>query len=325
MVVWRPATEVLARCGAKSREHFASLRESGDDAARNATLSADTCAIISVQSSVMSVDRDRLAEIGALRLGKGAHESFASGAGVMEAVAYIAGEPFSDHPWCASPVLGALLRAWNDCLDDETRQRLKPYAARLVGTAGSEDDEERRREMLWEWVLGTLVPRWLETAGMHTEAERVRVDGRQVLADVHGKAWESRMAARARVEALVRDYIDSASAAESAAPAAAVYEAAAFAAAAYVAEAACAAAAAEPSDADDLLANAAAFLDAAGTAAACLDEETDAYVAYAAGADSAVAAGYAYVEAAWSASVRELQETAFYLLDRLIDVGQNRT
>lgn len=88
-------------------------------------------------------------------------------------------------------------------------------------------------------------------------------------------------------------------------------------------EAACAASAAEPSDADDLLANAAAFLDAAGTAAACLDEETDAYVAYAADADSAVAAGYAYVESAWSATVRGLQESAFELVDRLIDVRSN--
>lgn len=273
----------------------------------------------------MSVDSDRLAHVEALRLGKGPHDSFADGAGVMEAVAYIAGEPISDHPRCASPVLGAVLRAWNDCLDDETRQRLKPYVARLVGTGGSEHDDARRRDALWAWVLGTLVPRWLETAGMLAEAEQVRVDGRQALADVRDKAWENRMAARARVEALVRDYIDSDSASAHAAPAAAVYEAAAFAAAAYVAEAACAASAAEPSDADDLLANAAAFLDAAGTAAACLDEETDAYVAYAAGADSAVAAGYAYVEAAWSASVRELQESAFDLLDRLIDVRRDLT
>ena len=273
----------------------------------------------------MSVDTHRLAEVEGLRLAKGAHDSFASGAGVMEAVAYVAGELFSDHPGCASPVLSALLRTWNDCLDDDARQRLKPYVARLVGTAGSEHDEVRRREMLWEWVLSTLVPRWLETAGMHAEAEHVRVDGRLALAHVRDKAWESRMAARDRVEALVRDYIESDSASARAAPAAAVYEAAAFAAAAYVAAAACAASAAEPSDADDLLANAAAFLDAAGTAAACLDQDTDAYVAYAADADSAAAAGYAYAEAAWSDTVRELQESAFELLDRLIDVRRDVT
>ena len=273
----------------------------------------------------MPIDADRLDNLEAVRLGRGAHDSFTNGAGVMEAVSYVAGEPFSDHPQCASPVLSALLRSWNDCLDDDARQRLKPYVARLVGTAGSEHDEVLRREMLWEWVLSTLVPRWLETAGMHAEAEHVRVEGRLALANVRDTAWESRVAARERVEAQVRDYIESASAAEHAAPAAAVYEAAAFAAASYVAAAASAASACEPSDADALLANAAAFIDAAGTAAACLDADTDAYVAYAADADSAVAAGYAYVEAAWSGSVRELQESAFDLLDRLIDVRRDVT
>lgn len=33
---------------------------------------------------------------------------------VMEAVAYLAGEPWSDRPECASPVIGAFLRSWND-------------------------------------------------------------------------------------------------------------------------------------------------------------------------------------------------------------------
>lgn len=273
----------------------------------------------------MPIDADRLDNLEAVRLGRGAHDSFTSGAGVMEAVSYVAGEPFSDHPQCASPVLSALLRAWNDCLDDDARQRLKPYVARLVGTAGSDRDELVRREMVWEWLLSTLVPKWLETAGMHAEAEHVRVEGRVALDNVRDKAWASRMAARERVEAQVRDYIESASASEHAAPAAAVYEAAAFAAAAYVSAAACAASTAEAADADHLLANAAAFVDAAGTAAACLDEDTDAYVAYAADSDSAVGAGYAYVEAAWSASVGELQESAFDLLDRLIDVRGDAT
>jgi hypothetical protein len=123
---------------------------------------------------MMSIDTDRLAKVEALRLAKGAHDSFAKGASVMEAVAYVAGEPFSDHPQCASPVVGAFLRAWNDRLDDETRQHLKPYVVRLVGTAGSDKEERRRRDMLREWVLGTLVPTWLETAGMHAEAKDVR-------------------------------------------------------------------------------------------------------------------------------------------------------
>ena len=271
---------------------------------------------------MMSIDTDRLAKIETLRLAKGAHDSFASGAGVMEAVAYVAGEPFSDHPQCASPVVGAFLRSWNDRLDDETRQRLKPYVLRLVGTAGSDNDERRRRDMLWEWVLGTLVPTWLETAGMHAEAKDVRAHGRQALAHVREKAWERRMEARERLTALVRAYIASASASDHAAPAAAAYEAAAYGAAAYAASAADAATASDASDtADASLADAAASYDAVGAAAsAYVDTDTDAYAAYAAYADNAVAAAYAYVEAVMAPTVRELQDSAFDLLDRLIDV-----
>ena len=43
-------------------------------------------------------------DIEALVLQKGAHRSAAEGMCIMEAVAYVAGEPFSDHPSCASPV-----------------------------------------------------------------------------------------------------------------------------------------------------------------------------------------------------------------------------
>jgi hypothetical protein len=267
-----------------------------------------------------SIDTDRIAKIEALRLAKGAHDSFASGAGVMEAVAYLAGEPFSDHPKCASPIVGAFLRSWNDRLDDQTRQRLKSYVVRLVGTAGSDNDERRRRDMLWEWVLGTLVPTWLETAGMHAEAKDVRAHGREALAHVRETAWERRMAARERLTALVRAYVASASA--QAAPAAAAYEAAAYAAAAYAASSAYAASASDASDtADASLADAATSYDAAGAAAsAYVDGETDAYAAYAADADNAAAAAYAYVEVALAPTVRELQDSAFDLLDRLIDV-----
>ncbi|MDP9133595.1 MAG: hypothetical protein M3N56_02075 [Actinomycetota bacterium] len=63
----------------------------------------------------------------------------------MEWVALIAGEAHSDHPRCASPVLGAFARAWNDALDDHDRQRLRPALARVIGTARDGRDEERAR------------------------------------------------------------------------------------------------------------------------------------------------------------------------------------
>ncbi|HWC30714.1 MAG TPA: hypothetical protein VG845_11600, partial [Dehalococcoidia bacterium] len=79
------------------------------------------------------VNPDRLAELKTVTLDAGGHKPDGEFC-VMEAVAYVAGEPWSDSPECASPVLGAFLRSWNDTLDDETRQLLKPYVPRLVGT-----------------------------------------------------------------------------------------------------------------------------------------------------------------------------------------------
>lgn len=61
----------------------------------------------------------------------------------------LAGEPFSDHPGCVDPVVAAYLRALNDRLDHLERQRLLPYAARVVGTRGDRAlRRARRRECL---------------------------------------------------------------------------------------------------------------------------------------------------------------------------------
>ncbi len=67
-------------------------------------------------------------------LSTGSHNSAEAGMCLMEAVAYIAREPFSDHPACACPTLGVFGRAWNDALDESTRQRLKAYIPRMIGT-----------------------------------------------------------------------------------------------------------------------------------------------------------------------------------------------
>ena len=49
-------------------------------------------------------------------LGHGSHALLKDGACVMEAVAYVAGEPWTDRPECACPVISVLLRRWNDDL-----------------------------------------------------------------------------------------------------------------------------------------------------------------------------------------------------------------
>jgi hypothetical protein len=92
---------------------------------------------------------------------------------VMELAAYIANEPWSDHPACVSPVLGAFLRSWNDSLDDDTRQRLKPYAERVIGTAGDGRDEERAW-LATDWLVRVCAPAFLDLAGLAVEARSLR-------------------------------------------------------------------------------------------------------------------------------------------------------
>ena len=62
----------------------------------------------------MSVIEERLAELDKITLDTGGHSDFEAGVCVMEAVAWVAGEPHSDHPQCASPVMTAFLTRWND-------------------------------------------------------------------------------------------------------------------------------------------------------------------------------------------------------------------
>lgn len=90
---------------------------------------------------------------------------------LLEAVAWVAGEPWSDHPECVDPVLASFGRSWNDGLDDETRTRLlAPFIPRLVGTRSTAELQDRRSFMAADWVVRTYTPAWLKVAGLHVEA-----------------------------------------------------------------------------------------------------------------------------------------------------------
>jgi hypothetical protein len=119
-----------------------------------------------------------------LKLGRGAHSSPADGACVMELASMLAGEPFSDRPRCASPVITGFLRAYNDLLDDGRRQDLRPYAAAVVGTRADRGTEVSRGRRCLEWaeerpsllrhdfITKLVVARgyWLGVAGMYAGA-----------------------------------------------------------------------------------------------------------------------------------------------------------
>jgi len=88
-----------------------------------------------------------------IRLSKGRHTSPEDGACVMELASMLAGERFSDHPLSVSRPIAALLRGYNDWLDDDDkRQDLYAYAARVVGTAAGLELEYARTEALVAWA-----------------------------------------------------------------------------------------------------------------------------------------------------------------------------
>jgi len=106
-------------------------------------------------------------------LSVGSHQGLQEGACLLEAASYIAREPWTDHPACVSPVLGAYGRALNDALPDDRRQELKPYIPRLIGTANDGQDEARSYIAL-DWLIRTYTPAFLDLAGLTAEAQQLR-------------------------------------------------------------------------------------------------------------------------------------------------------
>ena len=122
----------------------------------------------------MSIAPDRAHWLDELTLGSGAHRDATPGQWcLMEATAYLAGEPWSDHPACVSPVLSVYGRGLNDAWDDVQRQKLIPFIPRLLGTADDGQDEARSYLAL-DWLLRTYAPAWLDLAGHMAEAAALR-------------------------------------------------------------------------------------------------------------------------------------------------------
>ncbi len=120
----------------------------------------------------LAVDADRLAQVQAMELSSGGHLAMSDGMCVMGAVAFVAGEPWTDSPQCACPVIATFLRNWNDSLpDDERNDLLKDLIPRLVGTRATPAIEQRRATMAADWLIREHTPAWLRLAGLTTQAD----------------------------------------------------------------------------------------------------------------------------------------------------------
>src|SRR6187549_538431 len=107
------------------------------------------------------VERASRSNVEGLRLEPGRHRSPDDGYCIVELASIIAGEPFSDRPSCVCEVLAAFLRGWNDRAGYADRQRLLPYAERLIGTNGDAAATGRRRGICLAW------------AGVHLDRGRI--------------------------------------------------------------------------------------------------------------------------------------------------------
>jgi hypothetical protein len=116
------------------------------------------------------------------RLSYGTHESGADGRCAMEWVAHLASEPHSDEPRCVSVLVRVFCTTLNDTLDDDSRQRLRPYLTRTIGTAGDGLDHERGWRAM-DWLVRSYTPAWLALAGLEQAAAPLRA---AAAIDAHG-------------------------------------------------------------------------------------------------------------------------------------------
>ncbi len=76
---------------------------------------------------------------------------------VMSLVAWLAGEAHGDSPACASPLIRAFAIPLNDNMPPAVRQRLKPFAPRILGTGDGRD--AARAALLRELMTSEMLPR----------------------------------------------------------------------------------------------------------------------------------------------------------------------
>ena len=135
-----------------------------------------------------------------IKLSGGRHCSPDDGACVMELASMLAGERFSDHPSSVCPVIAALLRLYNDVLDDERRQDLYAYAAKVVGSrAGGEVRRARVHHVkLWISEHARRKPYWFSLCRLravrHGTLDALAVDAIRALPAGTGDSHEAMLA-----------------------------------------------------------------------------------------------------------------------------------
>jgi hypothetical protein len=112
-------------------------------------------------------------DLDSLVLEAGRHSRPEVGMSVLEAVTVVSNEKFSDRPRTVSKVIEAFLRDWNDALEDEQRQDLKPYIHKVINSVLTDDVEEHRAWQATDWLVRVQATAWMKAAGLGDLAEEI--------------------------------------------------------------------------------------------------------------------------------------------------------
>ncbi len=115
-------------------------------------------------------------DIEKISLKRGKHRNSEEGMCVMEAVAYIAGEPHSDHPKCADRAITSALIRLNDRMpDDATRDKyLKPIIPQIVGTVSTQEVYIKRGFVAADFAVRISAPLVMDMLGKTEYATKLR-------------------------------------------------------------------------------------------------------------------------------------------------------
>jgi len=126
-------------------------------------------------------------------LSPGAHASREEGMCAMEMVAWLAGEPHSDYPRCASTVICLYVQTLNDAMSDDVRPHLIPFLPKLIGTAAADEVEHARSDFLAWKAIRLFTPAALRVSGYAQFARKL---------ERQKTFWKARVAAEGILAAL---------------------------------------------------------------------------------------------------------------------------
>lgn len=164
-----------------------------------------------------TIIQDRLAVLDRITLHQGPHKPGTPvppeqlQACALEAAAWIAGEPWGDHPECVCPVIATFVRSWNDDIrSDETRTRLlRPLIPLMVGTRESKVTEQRRAWLIVDWEMRVRVPAFLRLVTA-LESHAKALESLPEIVDLDGLQAALEMAQVAQSDAYAATAVDAA-------------------------------------------------------------------------------------------------------------------